>query len=334
MKKMNKAGKLWLTLVVGLALVVPAFPQDSKSTTAKQKITGVIVAMNSDSFVLRPQSGAEQTVKFSDNTMVKERKANPFRGAKSYAAGQLVRGLLVEVEGRTDGSGALIAEKIRLKQDDFEVAQTVESRVTPVESRVGVAEKRVGEAETRLAQSEQNAQRLAGQIDELSAVSNAARGGAKAAQETADNAVAGVKTTNERITALDDYEAQKSMMVHFKVGSAALSPEAQAALDEIATQAKTQKGFVIEVGGFASADGSENFNRRLSQRRADAVVRYLAETHNIPLRRIITPFGYGELQPVAENTSREGREQNRRVEVKILVSRGLTMPEAISRPGS
>ena len=63
--------------------------------------------------------------------------------------------------------------------------------------------------------------------------------------------------------------------------------------------------------------------QRLSQRRADTVVRYLAENHRIPLRRIITPFGYGESQQVAENTSRAGREQNRRVEVRVLVNRGL-----------
>ncbi|HZI19609.1 MAG TPA: OmpA family protein, partial [Pyrinomonadaceae bacterium] len=75
--------------------------------------------------------------------------------------------------------------------------------------------------------------------------------------------------------------------------------------------------------GFASADGSTEANRRLSQRRADAVIRYLVEQHNIPLRRIITPYGFGELQPVAENNSRTGREQNRRVEVKVLVNRGI-----------
>jgi outer membrane protein OmpA-like peptidoglycan-associated protein len=61
----------------------------------------------------------------------------------------------------------------------------------------------------------------------------------------------------------------------------------------------------------------------LSQRRADTVIRYLIENHNIPLRRIVTPYGYGETNPVAENNSRDGRAQNRRVEVKLLVNKGL-----------
>ena len=64
----------------------------------------------------------------------------------------------------------------------------------------------------------------------------------------------------------------------------------------------------------------------LSQRRADAVIRYLVENHQIPLRRIITPYGFGETNPVAENTTREGRAQNRRVEVKLLVSKGIGQP--------
>jgi OOP family OmpA-OmpF porin len=80
---------------------------------------------------------------------------------------------------------------------------------------------------------------------------------------------------------------------------------------------------VLEVSGFADATGNVDRNRALSQRRADAVIRYLVENHNIPLRRIVTPYGYGESHPVAENSSRDGRAQNRRVEVKLLVNKGL-----------
>jgi outer membrane protein OmpA-like peptidoglycan-associated protein len=112
-------------------------------------------------------------------------------------------------------------------------------------------------------------------------------------------------------------------VVRTRVGSAVLSPEAKTTLDQIAQQALKARGYVLEVRGFASADGSEAKNRMLSQRRADAVVQYLAYTHNIPLRRIVTPFGYGESQAVADNTTRAGRAQNRRVEVKILVNKGL-----------
>ena len=73
---------------------------------------------------------------------------------------------------------------------------------------------------------------------------------------------------------------------------------------------------------------------QLSQRRADAVIRYLVENHNIPLRRIVTPYGYGEMNPVAENETREGRAQNRRVEIKLLVNKGLTAPTPTMNPGT
>ena len=94
------------------------------------------------------------------------------------------------------------------------------------------------------------------------------------------------------------------------------------------------KGYVLEVSGYADTTGSIARNRALSQRRADAVIRYLVENHNIPLRRIITPYGYGELNPVADNTSREGRAQNRRVEIKLLVNKGLTTAAPTMNPGT
>src|ERR671926_510763 len=95
------------------------------------------------------------------------------------------------------------------------------------------------------------------------------------------------------------------------------------------------KGYVLEVSGYADSRGSVNLNRQLSQRRADAVIRYLVENHNIPLRRIVTPYGYGESNAVADNATREGREQNRRVEVKVLVSRGLIQgAPQMTRPAS
>ncbi len=328
-----------MLLGLAMSLSVSTFAQESSSRErvvqseqtvkvpagSKQKYKGVIVKREADSFIMRDLSGSDVKVSLTNVTKVEEKKSNPFRRAKNYGTTSLLRGLNVEVEGRGDGNGALVADKVRMTEDALVVAQTVETRVTPVEGRVG-------EAETRITQAEANAQRLSGQLEELAAISNAARGGAKAAQETADMAVAGVESTNKRIdtliSTLDDYEPKRGITVNFKVNSARLLPEATAALDEIATQAKTERAYVIEIMGHASSDGATNRNRKLSQDRADAVIRYLAENHMIPLRRIITPFGYGEAQPVADNTTREGREQNRRVDVKILVNKAMTSPPA------
>jgi outer membrane protein OmpA-like peptidoglycan-associated protein len=143
-----------------------------------------------------------------------------------------------------------------------------------------------------------------------------------------------VNATNERISSLDDYAPQQTAAVNFKSGSAVLLPESKTTLDDIASKALNAKGYVLEVSGFADSRGSVNLNRQLSQRRADAVIRYLVENHNIPLRRIVTPYGYGELNPVGENETKEGRAQNRRVEVKLLVNKGLTSPAPTMNPGT
>jgi outer membrane protein OmpA-like peptidoglycan-associated protein len=302
-------------------------PMMQVGSAAKMKLKGVILRREDSSFILRSDMGSDVNVRYSGTTKIEEKKSNPFRGAKKFASPQLLPGLQVEVEGRGDGSGALAAEKIKFSEPDLKVAVTVNSQTVPIERRQSATE-------NRLSRTEQNAERLSGQLEELSQVANLAKGGAAHAQDTADAAVDAVNKTNDRISTLDDYEVRTSKTINFKVGSAVLSPEAKAGLDEIATQAKNERGFAIEVRGFASADGSENLNRQLSQRRADAVIRYLAETHDISLRRIIIPFGYGEAMPVAENTSREGRQQNRRVEVKVLISRGLTTPVNVNRPVS
>lgn len=288
------------------------------SNGQKMTIKGVVTHRDADGFSVQDANGVETKVLLTDKTSVKT-KGGFLRGGTNYGTTSILRGLNLEVEGRGDASGQLVAEKVRFNDSDLRVARAVESRANPLEERATNAENRIG-------QVEQNAQRLSGQLDELAAVSNAARGGAKAAQDTADAAVAGVNATNERISALDDYVVQDSSAINFRVGSAVLSPQAKQQLDEIANKAMSAKGYVIEVAGFASAEGGTDLNRRLSQRRADAVVRYLAEEHRIPLRRIVTPFGYGASQAVADNATREGRAQNRRVEVKVLVSRGLVQP--------
>jgi outer membrane protein OmpA-like peptidoglycan-associated protein len=289
------------------------------------KIKGVVTRRDADTFTVQDMNGVDTIVRLNDKTSVKTH-GGFLRGGTNYATTNILRGLNLEVEGRGNGT-ELVAEKIRFNDSDLRTARAVESRATPLEQRAS-------DTEAKLTQVEANAQRLSGQLEELAAVSNAARGGAKAAQETADAAVAGVNATNERISALDDYEPQTVSAVNFKTGSAILSPDSKTKLDDIATKALNAKGYVLEVSGYADSRGSINLNRALSQRRADAVIRYLVENHNIPLRRIVTPYGYGETNPVADNTTKEGREQNRRVEIKLLVNKGLTAPGPTMTPKS
>ncbi|MEK7854751.1 MAG: OmpA family protein [Acidobacteriota bacterium] len=300
---------LALTLAIGAFSVLAQDTQIRNLTAGqKYKIKGVITAQDDSSVIVKDSVGVETRVLLTPEASIKT-KGGLFGGGDKVASTQLVRGLYLEAEGRGDGSGALAATKIRFDKDDYRVSQSIDSRVGP--------------AEARLTQAEENAKRVSGQIDELMAISNAARGGAKAAQDTADAAIAGVNATNQRITAMDEFVVQSTATVNFLVNSSRLSPEAKASLDDVATAAMTMKGYTIEITGFASAEGSVAKNKALSQRRAQAVIDYLVENHNVPLRRIGQSYGFGELQAVADNATREGREQNRRVEVKLLVSRGL-----------
>jgi outer membrane protein OmpA-like peptidoglycan-associated protein len=307
---LSKIYKSSVALMLSLVFGVFAFAQDTQirnvAAGQKMKIKGVVVAKDNEKIIVRDTMGVDTKVTLSTADI--KVKGGIFGGGDKVASSQIVRGLNLEIEGVGDNAGNLAATKVRFSKNDLKVAQSIDSRVSP--------------AEDRLSQAEENAQRLSGQIDELVAVSNAARGGAKAAQDSADAAIAGVNATNQRISALDDFVVQSTAIVNFTSGSAVLSPEGKAQLDQIAQQALTLRGYSIEVTGFTDTAGSVKNNKVLSQKRAQAVIDYLIETHNIPLRRIGQSYGYGETQAVA-STTREGRAQNRRVEIKLLVSRGM-----------
>jgi len=253
----------------------------------KAKVKGSIVRREAETFSIRDDQDIETVVLLTEQTSVKS-KGGFLRSGKNFGVTSLLRGLPVEVEGVGNQEGQLVADKVRFDNSDLKVAKLVEKRVGPVE---------------------QENERLAGQVGEVGEVSKMAKAEAGRA--------------HERISALDDYVVQDSANVFFKVNSAVISPEDRQALDELAQKAMKTKGYVIEISGHADASGNAQRNRALSQQRADAVVRYLQENHDIPLRRMITPFGYGQMRPAADNDTPEGRRQNRRVEVKILVSRGM-----------
>lgn len=255
---------------------------------AKMKFKGVVIRRDTDTFTIRDRSRADYQVLLTDDTSIKT-YGGFFRGGKRYAVTDILRGLIVEVEGRGNNQGQIVADKIRFNESDMRAAITTETRVGPVE---------------------ENQERIAGQMDELSTIAAEARNEAAVA--------------NERISSLDDYDVEETVVVNFRTNSAVLSPEAKQQLDALAAKALNIRGYMIEVMGHTDSTGSAAKNFRLSQERADAVVHYLAVTHKIPLRRFVTPMGYGKTEAVADNSTPEGRAQNRRVEVRIIINRGMT----------
>ena len=254
---------------------------------SKMKFQGVVIERNADTFTIRDRTRTDYQVLITDDTSIKT-YGGFLRSGKKYPVTDILRGLIVEVEGRGDAQGQIVADKIRFNESDMRAAITSDTRVGPVE---------------------ENQQKMAGQMDELYAVAQEAR------QE--------VTKVNERVSSLDDYDEQAKVAVTFRVNSAVLSPEAKHQLDDFATQALAAKGYMIEVAGHTDATGGEAKNIRLSRARADSVVEYLTINHKIPARRFITPMGYGKNEAVADNATASGRAQNRRVEVKMLVNRGL-----------
>ena len=281
--------------IMGQATTTTTQATRERSTTvrsvpsgSKMKFRGVVISRDADIFTIRDRSRADYQVLITDNTSIKT-NGGFLRSGKRYPVTDILRGLIVEVEGKGDNQGQLVADKIRFSEQDMRAAQTTDARVSPVEA---------------------NQERMAGQMDELYAVAAEAR--------------AEVKAVNERVSALDDYDVQETVSVNFRVNSAVLSPEAKSQLDALAAKAQGAKAFMIEVAGHTDSTGSDAKNFRLSQQRADAVVQYLAVQHKIPLRRFVTPMGYGKTDAVADNTTSAGRSQNRRVDVKMIVNRGMS----------
>ena len=107
--------------------------------------------------------------------------------------------------------------------------------------------------------------------------------------------------------------------VRFGFDKAELSDEAQAALDEFASQLKAEydRNIYVEIQGHTDATGSNEYNYELGMERAEAVRMYLNREHGIPLHRI-NVISYGEAEPISDNQSRDGRAQNRRVVLVVL----------------
>jgi outer membrane protein OmpA-like peptidoglycan-associated protein len=203
------------------------------------------------------------------------------------------------------------------------VRQRIDERVAPVEKQTG----ELAEVSRR---NSSDIQRLTTEVSDARTRADRAQETADAARAAATEAGARADRVNQRVDqvvgevsgkigSIDAYTLSKTVTVTFKVGQSKLSEEAMAALDELAAELRGKKGYVVEIQGFTDARGSNAVNEQLSDRRARTVYEYLARKHEVPLFRM-TLLGFGEDRPVGDNTTREGREQNRRVEVRVMTT--------------
>jgi outer membrane protein OmpA-like peptidoglycan-associated protein len=317
-----------LAFVISLMTAVGALGQGAASAHLvavpqgqKLKVQGVVSVRTGDSFKVRDPSGAETSVVMTGSTKVSSHGLNK----QSFPVTYIMRGLRLQAQGKGDADGNLVADWVKFDEQDLRSAQALEQTNELAEENNA----RIAAAEQAAREAAEEAKRMAAQIQENTALANDARARADAAQAQADAAYKSAALANNRINGLDSYDTIRTIPVLFGVNSSVIDATAKQTMDEAAAWAKGEKakgnanGWLVQVVGFADTTGKTAKNRTLSDRRAKAVIQYLVGVHNLDLRRLVQPFGYGDAKPVADNNTAEGRAKNRRVEIIILQNKGI-----------
>ena len=314
------AAVAFVLVMTGAAQVFAQETRHVSNGEEVKKFRGIVVKRDADWFTMADTSGGPQTVVLlTSSTEVKSHKKGVFRGSRPYESSYILRGLRLEVDGVGNAEGQLVADKIRFDEQDLRTAQALRTTVDPVEA----------EMREKLRQQQAEQERLAGQLSETQAVVEANRQEAREAAErnrlAAEKAQSTADLANNRINGLDDFDPVKTITVTFRTGSATLGPQAKKTIDEAAAWVKTQNtnGWVMAVIGYADSTGNTARNRSLSDRRAQAVIYYIVTKYRTPMHRFVQPFGYGELEAVGDNKTKSGRAKNRRVEIRLLVNKGI-----------
>lgn len=142
------------------------------------------------------------------------------------------------------------------------------------------------------------------------------------AQGFADQTAA-TEALRGRVSDIDQYNIKGTTNVNFDTGKAVLSAQGKADLCNAAAQAEGMKNSLLLVVGYTDSTGDYEFNQQLSEKRASRVVNYMQQACGWKPYRMLTPTGMAKADPIASNDTAEGKAQNRRVAVNIMVSKGL-----------
>ena len=328
-------GILAAGLLTGTLAMTMVTPNERTFTKDQQaKVKGVIISREGSTLKLRGDDDAIGTITLTETTEIKMKHGMFGWSKNAMDANSLVPGLHVEAQGTGNDKGELVAKRVIFDPNSMRASRQIDTRVAPIEARTGTLEGRAGQLETRagtienrqgqLEDTQKQTQQQVGQVKEQT----------EQAKNEADQANTGVTNVNKRVSDLDNYESKYSKIVYFRLNSATLSPQAKQDLDQLAQQALNEKGYMVQVAGFADTTGKAAVNQELSQRRATAVIQYLQQQGNIPLHRILAPAGMGTSHAVADNKTSSGRKMNRRVEVTVLVNQGVVASNGQAQQGS
>jgi OmpA-OmpF porin, OOP family len=280
----------------------------------KVKVEGLITGRDGDNFTLKSQKAGNIVVTLTDETKVRTPKGLFRHSEKSMTA--LIPGLKVEVEG-TGTDTQVTAKTVEFSNDDLVLAETIQAGLNPTQQQQAINQSHIAANKQGIASNK------------AGVAANQQQGAANAAdiatsQQNIQSNQQDIEAQNKRFDELSEYDTKANATVHFASGSSKISASDQAALTALAQSAVGTKGYIIEVKGFADSSGNAAMNQQLSMDRADAVVAFLLQNCKIPLRHIVAPGAMGVADPAAPNESADGRAENRRVDVKVIVNKGIS----------
>ncbi len=305
-------------LITSSALAATTSKARQLTPGEKAKMSGLILSRDGDLVRVRDKKSHDViTVSIVDATQI-ERKSHklPFYRHTDMDVTALLPGLTIEAEGVANSNGQLEASNISFTPDDFAIEVAQQQQVLANKAAAQNAQATANQAATAAGAAQSSADQAQNSADQASLQAEGA-----GVVGLAD--AAAIAAVDQRVSDLDDYNIQSENDVFFDRDSAVLKDEAKPALADLAKLAKSFQGYLIEISGYASNTLGSKTDQKLSEERAGAVARYFYEVQNIPMRRILIPVGYGSTHPLASNANAEGRELNRRVDVKVLVNKSL-----------
>jgi OmpA-OmpF porin, OOP family len=296
---------LWC-LSVGLAY--------GASNGEKTKVQGVIATRTGETLVVSTDSGSV-TIVLTDDTKVQTPKGLGL-SYKQMSATVLMPGLRISVDGVGDAQNRVTAKTINFNSDDLEMAEAIQAGLTPTKHAVHTNAENI-QANKQATQA--NAQGIA--ANQVQTAANQQQIASN--QEQIDANQQQILDNSKRFSELSEYDTKADISVNFAVGSSTISASDKAALSKLAQDAVNLTGYIIDVKGFASLPGGAAMNQQLSMDRAQAVIAYFVQDCKIRVRHVIAPGAMGTADPAATNETAQGRAENRRVEVKVLVNKGI-----------